>query len=489
MEEAECLTVLDEGAERRRAFSFSKDGTAGLRSRSDLSSPPLPFLAVLVLTAAISTRAAVETSAAGSTAVDFFRPAVFLADDDAVASSLTFSLGILPTGNKAALLCISDPFLLFSFLDSRLFSFSLSLSFSLLLSFSRPLSASLSLESSSAALSLFLPLSAWGLDVNQGKRGVGLPDEKGSAGVLVCFLGLWLLSADSPDCDREWEGKVKVEFKALVARELTEILVNEEETEDCGVRVVRSEVLSLPLLVLMECEGDLGSDRMGLNAFLFRLREDVPVAEVPVVARLTDEGKVTDSKIREWASLGVNRGARSRGLLLCISNLAPECSEKRRVGAVAPGVEKPDAKPTSSGVSGGGLKLSNIGLRIRPSLAYFADEKYCGSDLECFREVHLNVGSLRIDFRFSCIGAAEAGRKGEANGMVGGISQGVWSEMLEAGCSGGGGVSKGGGGEEEDCCCGTLGKADSFFAVLWPKLLSVIENLLFLLSPLSFSGD
>lgn len=156
---------------------------------------------------------------------------------------------------------------------------------------------------------------------------------------------------------------------------------------------------------------------------------------------------------------------------------------------MAPGVEKPDAKPTSSGVSGGGLKLSNIGLRIRPSLAYLADEKYCGSDLECFRDVHLNVGSRRIDFRFSCIGAAEVGRKGEANGMVGGISQGVWSEMLEAGCSGGGGVSKGGGGEEEDCCCGMLGKADSFFVVLWPKLLSVIENLLFLLSSLSFSGD
>lgn len=324
MEEAECLTVLDEEVERRRAFSFSKDGTVGLRSRSDLSSPPLPFLDVLVLTAAVSTRVAVETSVVGSTDVDFFRPAVFLADDDAAASSLTFSLGILPTGNKAVLLCISDPFLLFSFLDSRLFSFSLSLSFSLLLSFSRPLSASLSLESSSAALSLFLPLSVWGLDVNQGKRGVGLPDEKGSAGALVCFLGFWLLSADSPDCDKEWEGKVKAEFKALVARELTEILVNEEETEDCGVRVVRSEVLSLPLLVLMECEGDLGSDRMGLNAFLFRLREDVPVAEAPVVVRPTDEGKVTDSKIREWASLGVNRGARSRGLLLCISNLAPE---------------------------------------------------------------------------------------------------------------------------------------------------------------------
>lgn len=105
MEEAECLTVPEAGVERRRAFSFSKDGTAGLRSRSDLSNPPLPFLDVLVLMAVVSTRAAVETSATGSIAVDFLRPAVFFAEDDAATSSLTtFSLGILPTGNKAELL-------------------------------------------------------------------------------------------------------------------------------------------------------------------------------------------------------------------------------------------------------------------------------------------------------------------------------------------------------------------------------------------------
>lgn len=44
---------------------------------------------------------------------------------------------------------------------------------------------------------------------------------------------------------------MKVGFKALVARGLTEML-NEEETEDGGVRGDSSEVLSLPLLVLME---------------------------------------------------------------------------------------------------------------------------------------------------------------------------------------------------------------------------------------------
>lgn len=95
---------------------------------------------------------------------------------------------------------------------------------------------------------------------------------------------------------------------------------------------------------------------------------------------------------------------------------------------MAPGGVKPAAaaKPTSSGVRGGGLKLSKIGLRIRPSLAYLAEEKYWGSDREGFREVQRNVGSRRIDFRFSCAGAAaEDGKKGDAKGMVGGMSHGA----------------------------------------------------------------
>ena len=175
---------------------------------------------------------------------------------------------------------------------------------------------------------------------------------------------------------------------------------------------------------------------------------------------------------------------------MCISNLVPEWSgENNRAEAAVPDVENPDAKPTSSGVSGGGRKLSNIGLRIRPSLAYFAEEKYCGSDLECFKEVHLNVGSRKIDFRFPCMGAAEVGKNGDAKGFVGGMSQGVWSEMLEAGCSGGGGVSRGGGGEEEVCCGGALCRVESFFVVLDPKLLSDTEYLRLRLSVLSFSGD
>lgn len=289
---------------------------------------------------------------------------------------------------------------------------------------------------------------------------------------------------------------MKVEFKALVVRELTEMFVSEEETDDGGARVDRSEVLSLPLLVLMEWEGDLGSDRTGLNTLLFRFLEEAADVAVPAGVRPTDEGNVTDSKIREWASLGVNLGARNRGLLLCISNLVPEWrGENRRAGAADPGAEKPEAKPTSSGVNGGGLKLSNIGLRMRPSLAYFAEEKYCDSDLECLREVHRNVGSRRMDFRFSCMGAADEGRKGEARGIVGGMSHGAWSEMLAVGWSGGGGVRSGGGGEEEDgccCCCDTLCRLGSCLAALDPNWLSVMENRRRrrrCLSPLSFSGD
>lgn len=174
----------------------------------------------------------------------------------------------------------------------------------------------------------------------------------------------------------------------------------------------------------------------------------------------------------------MNRGALRRGLLLCRSNLVPEWrGEKSRAEAAGPDAEKPDAKPTSSGVSGGGRKLSKTGLRMRPSLAYLAEEKYCGSARECFRDVQRNVGSRRIDLRFPCMGAADAGRKGDASGMVGGRSHGVWSARPGAGCSGGGGVSSGGGGDDDELCGGgALCRADSFRAARGPKLRSDTEN-------------
>lgn len=252
-------------------------------------------------------------------------------------------------------------------------------------------------------------------------------------------------------------------------------MLKEAATEDGGLRGDSSAALSLPLRVLMEWEGERGSGRTGVNTLLFLFLLDAPEA---AAAEVRVPGRVTDSNILECASLGVKRGARSSGLLLCTSNLVPGCSgAKRRAEAAGPGAGKPGAKPTSSGVSGGGRKLSKMGLRMRPSLAYFAEEKYCGSARECFSDVHRKVGSRRMDLRLPCR-AAGAGRKGEASGMVGGRSQGVWSGRPGAGCSGGGGLRSGGGGEAEACCWGAPCRADSFLVALDPKLLSDTEYLL-----------
>lgn len=44
MEEVECLTVLDEGAERQGVLSFSRDGAAGPRSKLFFFQISSPFL-------------------------------------------------------------------------------------------------------------------------------------------------------------------------------------------------------------------------------------------------------------------------------------------------------------------------------------------------------------------------------------------------------------------------------------------------------------
>lgn len=44
--------------------------------------------------------------------------------------------------------------------------------------------------------------------------------------------------------------------------------------------------------------------------------------------------------------------------------------------------------------------MSKMGLRIRPSLAYLAEEKYCCSVRD--RDVQRKVGSLKMDLRLSC---------------------------------------------------------------------------------------
>lgn len=225
MEEVECFTRPTEEAGRPKDSSFSTEGAA-----RPSSGPPRPFLDSLVLIAAAeSAGTTAGTLAAGALAVDFFRPAGFLAEEERAASSCTIPLPLAMRvkGNKAELLWRTEAFFRLSFLDSRLFSFSLSRS--LLFSFSTLFSLSLSLAGSSGALSLFLPLSVWGLGVYQGKRGAGPLDVKGSEEMLACFLGLWLFSLSSPGWAREWEEKAKGAFKAPVVRDPTE---REEETEE-----------------------------------------------------------------------------------------------------------------------------------------------------------------------------------------------------------------------------------------------------------------
>ena len=106
MEEVECLTVLDEGVERQRVFSFSRDGVVGPRSKLLFSRFPLPFfISILVLTAVVSPRVTEAISVPESSDEDFFRPVAFLAEDEAATSSPTaFSLETLPIGYKAELL-------------------------------------------------------------------------------------------------------------------------------------------------------------------------------------------------------------------------------------------------------------------------------------------------------------------------------------------------------------------------------------------------
>lgn len=145
---------------------------------------------------------------------------------------------------------------------------------------------------------------------------VGLDEsaEKLSPGVLVCrddnFVLPSLSFAVPSDCTKLPRGGVK----APVIMELTG---DEDVTGVCGVIGDRSADISRPLLVLMECDGDFGSIRLEICNSLFFLLEECPLPEEETEDRSRFRGDtVTDSKILEWASLGVNRGARSSGLLL-----------------------------------------------------------------------------------------------------------------------------------------------------------------------------
>lgn len=158
---------------------------------------------------------------------------------------------------------------------------------------------------------------------------------------------------------------------------------------------------------VMECDGERGWLRSVPRARLL-LRRGERTAPEGVWRGESDPGllpdedcRVTDSKIREWASLGVKRGALRSGLRFWRGGASNRedgggwwwwwwrGGEKRREpdpdpppwagkppgAAPPPGPAPPGIRPTSSAVRGGGRKLSKTGFLIRPSLAYLAEEK------------------------------------------------------------------------------------------------------------------
>lgn len=98
--------------------------------------------------------------------------------------------------------------------------------------------------------------------------------------------------------------------------------------------------------------------------------------------------------------------------------------------------------------------MSNIGLRMRPSLAYLADEKYCCSGWD--RDVQRKVGSFRIE-RLRLSDKLDRTDGPDMKGGTGCDIQGdcVWwspigAVLEEADWGSWGGVRRGGGGGEEE---------------------------------------
>lgn len=121
--------------------------------------------------------------------------------------------------------------------------------------------------------------------------------------------------------------------KALVASELAEtpgkelglLLETEPVNADISEEPFPTEIW-LPIWLLrlvIEWEGDRGWPRGVPETTLFLRREvlleleDVWCGEREPGLLPEDDCSVTDSNIREWASLGVKRGARSNGLRFC----------------------------------------------------------------------------------------------------------------------------------------------------------------------------
>lgn len=268
-----------------------------------------------------------------STDVDFFLPGVFFGARDKRASSESLPStvnrleGVLgePSGVETLLLFSKSflPSLLFSFSFSRFFSESLSFSFG---------------AGSCGADELFSlppfpaprPVS-WALEGKRGKSGEEADDELDKGG---WFPAAPLLLSGVPCEARPKDTVEKVlkgaGVKALVASELEEtpgkelglLLETEPVNTDISEEPFPTDIWP-PIWLLrlvIEWEGDRGWPR-GVPETTRLLRrevlleqEDVWCGEREPGLLPEDDGSVTDSNIREWASLGVNRGARSKGL-------------------------------------------------------------------------------------------------------------------------------------------------------------------------------
>lgn len=268
-----------------------------------------------------------------STDVDFFLPGAFFGARDKTASSeslpstvnrLEGALGE-PSGVGTLLLFSKSflPSLLFSFSFSRFFSESLSFSFG---------------EGSRGDDKLFSlppfpaprPVS-WALEGKRGKRGEEEDDvvDKGGG-----FPAAPLLLSGAPCEARLMDTVEKVlkeaGVKALVAsgfaetpgKELGLLLETEPARTDMSEEPFPTDIWP-PIWLLrlvIEWEGDLGWPRGGPGTSRLLRREllleldDVWCGEREPGLLPEDDCRVTDSNIREWASLGVKRGARSNGL-------------------------------------------------------------------------------------------------------------------------------------------------------------------------------
>lgn len=268
-----------------------------------------------------------------STDVDFFLPGVFFGARDKRASSeslpstvnrLEGTLGE-PSGVETLLLFSK------SFLTSLLFSFSFSLFFSESLSFS--------FEAGSWGADKLFSLPpfpaprpvSWALEGKIEKSGEEEDDVVDKGG---WFPAAPLLLSGVPCEARPMDTVENVlngaAVKALVASELAEtpgkepglLLETEPASTDMSEELFPTDIWP-PIWLLrlvIEWEGDRGwqrgapeTSRLLRRELLLEL-EDVWCGEREPGLLPEDECRVTDSNIREWASLGVKRGARSNGL-------------------------------------------------------------------------------------------------------------------------------------------------------------------------------